>query len=230
MEKKKIDKKDAPVVGKPQEFYRYIKPNMSLSVVLEFGPDDSYTFHTTCIGFKDNHYLIIEVPNKTVEELMMRKVENSNAIVRGISDTELGHVIAFKSSVLTQITRPFCLMFLRVPTTFAIKAIREHERYKLSLSAVIMVNKIMYHGTMVDFSVSGCGIYLEDGGELCKDMEVKVESALNRFYPSDQQYTIVSIRKHKKGYLIGIQFKTQILVGHDLKKELLEQAFLLGTL
>lgn len=100
-----------PATHTKDELHRFLKPGMKLSTNFEFGPKDQYTYSTTYLGMKENAYLILDIPMRLLEEQVMRKLPNADIIVRGVSDTELGHVIAFKSSVLTTTVRPspFCL-------------------------------------------------------------------------------------------------------------------------
>lgn len=84
---------------------------MKLNVSFEFGPDDKMARPATFIGLKDKHFVIIEIAEKDKEEFVLRKLENTDVVVRGIADTELGHIVAFKSSILTTIAKPAFLLF-----------------------------------------------------------------------------------------------------------------------
>lgn len=213
-----------------QDIQKFMKPGMKVSVTLEFGPTDKLIIHTHYIGCKDEQYLIIELPIKILEDLSMRQLANVDTVIRGISDTELGHIIAFKTSVINTITKPFPLLFLRAPKQFATKAVREHQRYKLSLPVTVSYQSNVFEGTILDFSVSGCGLLLETRNELVCDTEINVESQLKRFLPSDIKYCIVSVKRHQKGQLVGIKFNNPIIMGDDLKQEILEQAFIAGSI
>ncbi|HAS6065406.1 TPA: flagellar brake protein [Vibrio vulnificus] len=207
---------------------RFVKPGMRLNATFEFGPQDSLTLPAFFVGLKAGQYLIIDLADK--EELLLRKLDNVDVILRGIADTELGHVVAFKTSVLSTISKPDFLLFLRFPATLATKPIREHERYKIDLACTLNHNGNLYEGRMSDFSLSGCAFFTLVEPEFKKGDIVKLESTLNRFLSADNGAKVASIRKLANGWSIGIKFETSVLLSRELKRELLELSFHAGLL
>ncbi|ENM5842930.1 flagellar brake protein [Vibrio mimicus] len=207
-----------------------LKPGMKMSAEIQFGPEDSYAFHTTLIGHKIEQHIILDLPLKAHEALVMRKVNNVQIVLRGMCDTELGHILAFKTSILQASTKPFCILFLRPPKHFATKAIRSHERYKVAIPAELNEDNKSYSGTLVDFSVSGCGVFIQGENELNKGSKVRINSELDPFLPKLIKSQIVNIRRQANGHLIGIQFDQPIALTEPLKKQVLEQAFLAGSI
>nr|WP_284676476.1 PilZ domain-containing protein [Vibrio sinus] len=198
---------------------------MKLSVVLEFGPKDSFSFSSQYIGGKANLYLIIDFPAKVKERLIMRKVNNTRIVIRGVSDTKDGDIIAFQSSTLALINNPTGLLFIRSPQHFARKPIREHERYKIDVDATIDFAGQKFSAHFVDFSVSGCALLIKDPNELEEKHKVTVISELDELCQSEFSGQVTSVAKSKVGTKIGIRFNEEIELNDKLRSKLLEEAF-----
>uniref|UniRef100_UPI0002482E50 PilZ domain-containing protein n=1 Tax=Vibrio ordalii TaxID=28174 RepID=UPI0002482E50 len=145
---------------------------------------------------------------------------------RGICDTELGHILAFKTSIIRSISKPFGLLFIKFPNHFVTKAIREHERYKLSLPAIVYEGEHQLKGKLVDFSISGCALLIPSVHHLEKDMFIEIKSTLSPLLPQDLACQIVSVRQQGQGVLVGVKFLESIAMTAALKKEILERAFM----
>ena len=210
------------------ELFRYLKPGTKTAGVLEFGPDDSIQISTLYIGHKEEQYLVLELSQKATEALTLRKLINVDIIVRAITDTELGHIVAFKTNVLAHITSPAHLIFLRPPSSFATKPIREHERYKVRLSCEVTFDTLSLDATLVDFSVSGCGVYITHQSDIDVDWKIQVNSVLSEYLDSELIYNVVSKKRQGQGWLLGIQFPEHLDMSDELKTLLLEQAFVAG--
>ena len=213
-----------------QELFRYLKPGTRTAGVLEFGPQDSIQVSTLYIGHKEDQYLVLELSQKSTEALTLRKLNNVDIIIRAITDTELGHIVAFKTSVLSHITQPAHLIFLRPPSNFATKPIREHERYKINLSSEVSFDTLTLDATLIDFSISGCGVFLSQQSDIDIGMKIKVSSILDEHLPDNLIYKVVSKKRHGQGWLLGIQFPEHLDLDEELKKLLLELAFNTGNL
>ncbi|WP_165313834.1 PilZ domain-containing protein [Vibrio ziniensis] len=212
------------------ELDKYLQIGMKLSVSFQFGPNDSYDFTTSLVGHKTEQYLIIDLPNKALELLVMRKLSNVQTVVRGICSKDFGHIIAFKTSTYQSIRRPFNLLFLRPPKHFATKTIREHERYSISLPASINTLNSETSGIMVDLSISGCGIFVAGENELITDTRVDVRCEMITTLPDNICCHIVKISKEPKGHTIGIKFDETIDMSEEMRKEVLEHAFNAGCI
>lgn len=215
---------------KKGDLNRYLKSGIRTAAVINFGPNDSIPVNGVYVGYKQDQYLIIELSQKSVESLTLRKLNNVDIVVRAVTDTELGHIVAFKTSILSSISKPAHLLFLRAPTNYASKPIREHERYKIDLECQVHFGTLTFDATILDFSLSGCGLYFSEQSDIDNGTKLKVQSTLSENLPEELVYQVVNKKKHNKGWLIGVQFKEPIEMNDNLKKELLEQAFLSGSL
>jgi len=211
---------------------KFIQLGMRLSVSLQFGPGDSYEFTTTLTGYKSEQYLILELPQKALELLIMRKLSNIETVIRGICNKDYGHIIAFKTSSYQSVRRPFNLLFLRPPQHFASKKIRQYERYEITEPTRLKTLDKEVSGPMIDFSASGCGIFISGENELTvgEKIELEVEGRLNNLLPNTISSHIVKITRKPKGHAIGVKFDQIIDMSDALRKEVLELAFLNGSI
>lgn len=198
---------------------------MKLSIVLEFGPKDSFNFTSQYIGGKADVYLIVDFPTKAKEQLIMRKVNNTRIVVRGVSDTKDGDIVAFKSTTLALINSPTGLLFLRAPQHFVRKPIREHERYKLNLAATASAEEQSYKATLTDLSVSGCALLIKEQSQLANNLSLTISSDLDEFVEGNLKGQIISISKTKLGTKVGVKFGDEITLNEGLRSKLLEETF-----
>ncbi|WP_231566710.1 PilZ domain-containing protein [Vibrio variabilis] len=209
-----------------EELGNLLQPGSKLSATIHFGPDDRYSFATTYVGCKLPQFLIVDLPTKAREALIIRKLSNTEIVVRAITNTKLGHIIAFKSTIIVKSSTPSALLFLRMPTHFASKPIRQHERHSMDLPAELKSQDVTYHGKLVDFSASGCGFFLSGENELTTNSVIELQSALTEFLPQGTKLSIVNITRERNGHKFGIKFNTPINVDDELKQALVEHAYL----
>lgn len=199
-----------------------MQAGMRISVTFDFGANDQYAFSTSYIGAKPGQFLIIELPVKVKEALIMRQLKNVDVVIRAITNTKLGHIVALKSSVASVISQPAHLVFVRMPSHFASKPIREHERFSIESPVEVTCNSVSYKGKMLDFSASGCAIYISGENELTTNSVIEVESELDEHIPEDLKYSIIKINRENGGHRLGIQFNKPIELDDDRKRVLLE--------
>jgi hypothetical protein len=204
------------------ELLNLLTPGLRISVTFDFGGDDQYAFSTVYVGAKPDSYLIFELPTKVKEALVIRKINNVDAIVRAITNTKLGHVVAFKATVLSVVSQPYHLVFLRMPTHFATKPVREHERFMIDSPVELSSNNVSYSGKMIDFSVSGCAIYISGQNELSESNIIEIRGELDDYLPEGIKYTIVKIIKENGGHRLGIRFNQPVELDDKFRRALLE--------
>lgn len=223
-----MKKKEHP--ANKDELWEYLSCNMKMRVKLEFGPDDHYQFITSLIGYKTGHSIILDYPRSVMEALIVRKLTNVNVVISGISHTEMGHIVAFKSSVITTSTRPLPMLFCRVPQHFVTKKIRQHKRIKLSLPVTIQNEMGLepIHGTLVDLSVSGCGIFIDHReamnaqNSLHKHSNVILSCSLTDCINAPLHSKIANMVKQQHGHMLGLRFTDTLPINDAVKTMLFE--------
>jgi c-di-GMP-binding flagellar brake protein YcgR len=212
----------------------FLTPDMKMRVKVEFGPNDDHQFSTRLIGFKAYHYLILDYPSSAYHALVVRNLTNTKIVVRGMSDTDLGHIIAFNTSIIQRSNQPFPLLFVRMPRHFVTKPIRQHKRIKLSLPASIKNQEGDKNiaGTLVDFSVSGCGVFINGGVNspkdnfLRKNLTVSIHSAITEAIGTDINTSIANVAHQANGQFIGLRFSQALPLNGPLKDVLFEHTIL----
>lgn len=206
--------------GQKQEAcYRFLKPGMKLS--LSLAEDEQVKgVPTSLIGFKPSEFIVLDVSD--IEKETLEALGQNEIIVRGLTDSSFGHVVAFRSHFVALTDTPIHQLYVSPPEEFISKPIREHSRYKISVPCSVSFGDDVIEGIVRDFSVSGCGIYTTDEHEFIKGLPLRIECELNRFLPIGIQYEVVSVKKHDKGTLIGIRFTRHVVLSNALKMMLAE--------
>ncbi|MEZ8824771.1 PilZ domain-containing protein [Vibrio amylolyticus] len=213
-----------PTSNTIDDLYPVLTPGLKLSAEIIFGPNDSYTFPTQLIGHKDDQYIIIDLSLKAKEALLMRKTDNVSIIIRGICNTKLGHVIAFKTRIISKVSNPVSVLFLKAPQHFISKPARTHERFSFDIPATIVEGTKSYDAHLIDFSVSGCALFMAGENELEKSSVIDVESEITALLDDGVKYNIANIKKQKDGHKIGIKFNNNIEMTDEIKHKVLELA------
>lgn len=217
------------MVGKVRsrpDIKRYLTIGMKLSGMIRFGPDDEHRFHCSFIGMKDKQYLIFELGQKCMEELITRRTKDADVVIKGVADTEFGHIIAFRSQIIGIKPLTGWLMFVRYPVRTEIRQIRENKRLKVDIRAVLKLDKLRVSGKIVDLSISGCGVLVTAEPDIEIGAEVQIEPAIKHLPKTIPKCRIVNIRKGAEGTLLGIAFDHPVEVTEQLRLEVFEQVIL----
>ena len=83
---------------------------------------------------------------------------------------------------------------------------------------------------LVDFSASGCGIYLTQQSDIDIGWKIKASLILSEYLDGELVYKVVSKKRQGQGWFLGIQFPEHIEMNDELRTLLLEQAFTAGSL
>lgn len=209
-------------INEVDKIKHYLEFGMRLSVTIKFGPKDEYNLQCGLIGLKENQFLLLDMSQKSVEDLITRRTNNVSVIVRGITDTDLGHIIAFKSKIITITSRPTWLMFIRLPYHFESKPIRSSKRFKLNTPIAVTYGEVTEKGILRDLSASGCGIFFKKPLEIDKQQAVVIKPELKHFPESVPECEVVNVRKTSTSTFVGIKFSTDISIEDQLKFEVLE--------
>lgn len=212
-------------INSDDQLVSFLSAGLKLSITLEFGPNDTHSFTADYLGCKLDQFFLVEFPKKAQELLVMRQINNVSVVIRAVTQSKLGHIIAFKSSILSSITTPTGLLFIRIPTHFESKPIRRHERYPLDIPIQVVANAVTYEATMVNLSMTGCAIFIQGENLLEPSSVIEISSELCPVLPDNLNYSIVTIEKQKQGHQLGIQFNQQLKLTDSLKTTLLEKAF-----
>jgi len=205
---------------------KYLQFGMRLSAVIHFGPKDQYTIGCQFVGLKENSFVIFELSNRSMEELVVRKVNNVAVIIRGVSDTVEGHIIAFKSKIAGIKMFGTWLMFVSYPLQIESKPIRENRRYKVHIGAEVKIGRMKYQAELLDISISGCALYIT--GDLAVEIgtELDINPEIENIPTVHPKCRVVNFRKQLDGVVLGIEFDQCLDVSDELRLEVLEHVVL----
>lgn len=207
---------------KAEELKRYLNFGMRLSGNIAFMAEEYYAFQCKFIGLKEDNYLIFELSSKVMEDLITRKTTGLDIVVRGFSDTDVGHVIAFKSRIMSIKTIGSWLLFIQYPNQIESKPIRTNKRFKVDIPADIYVNNRRYAARFIDVSVSGCALFIkEDKIDIEIGNEMIIEPEMTHIPKPYPKSTVVNMRRHEGGLIVGVALEKKVVMNDDLKLEVL---------
>ncbi len=205
---------------------RDMLPNgTKVSVKIEFRVDDEYCFNSQIIGFKNQSFIIIDYPKKIIEDLIVRNIKNAKVVIRAKSNTELGHIIAFRTNVLHIIMQPAPMILLKIPLDYVSKPIRKHYRFQFTIPVEIIENNKCYKGKLDDFSVSGCKVHFENRTFFEIGDKIKVKISIFDEEENIFSGTITNISSYKSGQIIGILFEHQLLFDERLQSAIFKHCY-----
>lgn len=209
-------------VSNISDLKKFLQFGMKLSSVIDFGPKNQYTFTSTFIGLKEYNYLIFELSVKAMEDLVTKKVNGCNIVLRGVTDTEEGHVIAFRSKIMGIKTVGSWLAFLEYPQKIESKPIRASKRYKVNVDAEVTIAGNVYAAQVVDLSVTGCGLVIKERLNLESGTEIQVEPNIKNLPKPYPKITIVNTRAQSNSTIIGVEFEKPLELSDELRLEILQ--------
>ncbi|WP_367989927.1 PilZ domain-containing protein [Vibrio sp. NTOU-M3] len=198
---------------------------MKLSASLEFGLDERFDFTTQFVGAKPSQFLILDLPQKAQETLILKKIAHRAIIIRALTKTRLGDIIAFKTTVISQTTRPSGLLFVKLPHYYSKKPIRSDERFQVNLPAMVQSETLTCKAKIKDISVSGLALVIKSEQALEKGQLIEIDSELNDHLPESLTFEIVSTQKLRHGYKYGVRYSERIKVSEELRISLLENSY-----
>jgi hypothetical protein len=201
---------------------KYLQFGMKLSTVIEFGPKNSYTFTSSFIGLKENSYLIFELSVKAMEDLVTSKVNGMPVVLRGVTDTQEGHIIAFRSRIMGVKTVGSWLMFLEYPNRIESKPIRAAKRYKVNVSAEINIGGNIYSADVLDISVAGCGLRVKQRLNIEPGTELTIEPDLRSIPDPHLKAFVVNSRAQSDSTILGVELEKELELNDELRYEILQ--------
>ncbi|MDG3085220.1 PilZ domain-containing protein [Vibrio hannami] len=211
-------------VNQTDKIKDYLEFGMKLAAVIKFGPKDDYSFQCNLVGLKEGQFLILDLPAKTVEDLITRKTNNARIVIRGVTDTELGDIIAFKTEIITVTSRPTWLMYLKLPYSFESKPIRSNKRIKVNLPITIDHADEEHKATLRDLSMSGCGIVVKKSIDIAKDEEININTYFEHYPEESPKCIVANFRKYANQTFLGIKFDPELKMSDSLKYEIIDKA------
>ncbi|WP_375752831.1 PilZ domain-containing protein [Vibrio sp. HN007] len=200
---------------------------MRLSGNFEFTLKDQKGFTCSFVGLKEGQFLIFEIHLRSVDELFIRKLNGANVVFRGFSDTENGHVIAFRSTVISMKSMGTRLLFVKYPISVESKPVRMHKRFKVNFDAEVYVENKRYEARFLDISQSGCAVLIKNESvELEQGDEIFIEPGIKNIPKPYPQCKVVNVRHQADGTVVGVELTPELDLTDELKLEVFSHIIL----
>lgn len=193
---------------------------VDMRLVIEVSLPNNKKLKTTSrlIGYKKDAFILIDYPAGLDTGFGNPFLENANIIVRAITDSGFRDIIAFKTKINTMITRPARMISLDMPENIVTHKIREAPRLGTEYTVDIACNGKQCPAKMVDFSISGCGLALENQNvNILKDSKIKINLFASDSIKAVLDGQVVSVKTDSGAVNVGVKFnQSQLELTKDI--------------
>jgi hypothetical protein len=168
---------------------------------------------TELVGLTKGHFVILKISAFPAKVDFSSFKASALGIVRLLLEGDDGICVAFRTEVISTITFPSKLIFLKFPTQIQTRGLRNHNRIPLNVPASIKLKKSNssmsnISGKLIDLSDNGCRFQCDVDKNLT--IEIKSNVDLNFTLETGKSVETSGIIKNIKlinnHYHIGIQF------------------------
>lgn len=170
-------------------------------------------FRTTFIGYLPKKYVLIQFPDiNKLGNFAQHITQGIGVTVRGLIEGHEGAVLAFVSTIKQTIQMPSRIIVLDFPRTVGIQNLRSSIRIDTHIQAKVKIDEVYWQTTIVNLSISGCQLNIENGEKLVltekKELEIIIEDTeggsnikLNG--------TVCNLKQQADGLSFGVKFNTE---------------------
>lgn len=194
----------------------HIGMRLLIEVVLPNGK--KFKAASRLIGYKKDAFILLEYPMGLDAGFDKVFLENANIIIRAITDTGFRDIIAFKTKINTIIYRPVKMLSLDMPANIATHKIRDEPRIEAAYNVDMSCNDKQCSAKMLDFSVSGCGLVVENQDiYVVKGNYIAIKLSLSADIEAKLEGQVISVQADSGQSKIGVKFNQNQL---ELKKDI----------
>ncbi|MCK5165151.1 MAG: DUF4388 domain-containing protein [Desulfobacula sp.] len=129
---------------------------IGIKLLIDFD-DRAVSFRSTLVGIEHGKYLLLKAPGPFARiDHDLFKIED--LIIKSLYK---GTIYAFRSKLMSIISKPSKLMFIEYPRQIEHHELRLHKRFKCSIVTQIEVNKKERGGVIENISIGGCLCVIE---------------------------------------------------------------------
>jgi len=166
-----------------------LKRNMGLmqagsSVVIDISTPagQKAKFRTTFIGYLPKQYVLIQSPETSkLGNFGQYLKQGAGVTVRGLIEGHEGAVVAFISSIKQTLQIPSRILVLDFPKTVSVQNIRSSVRIDTDIDSKIRAGKEYWQASIVDISVKGCQLVVNQGDKLALASGNEIELIIEDF-------------------------------------------------
>lgn len=167
-------------------------------------------FRSTFIGYLPKQYVLVQYPDSNkLGNFSQFITQGMGVTVRGLIEGHEGAVVAFVSNVKQTLQIPSRIIVLEFPRSVSLQSLRSAMRIDTEIIAKIKITKEYWQATIIDISVSGCQVLVNNGESLVMEKDKLIELVVEDFQDlRNLKFSgkICSIKSQANGVCIGIHF------------------------
>ena len=167
-------------------------------------------FRTSFIGYLPKKYVLIQYPEASKLGNFAKYITQGTSItVRGLIEGHEGAVVAFVSSVKQTLQIPSRVIVLEFPKSVSLQSLRSSMRIDTNIVAKIKVKKEYWKALMINISINGCQLIVNNGESLAFIKDEKVDVIVEDFQGLKNINLIANVRSTKAqtgGISLGVKF------------------------
>ncbi len=129
---------------------------IGIKLLIDFD-ERAVSFRSILVGIEHGKYLLLKTP-KPFEKMDHDRFKTQELIIKTLYK---GTIYAFRSKLMTVISKPSKLMFIEYPGKIEHHELRSHKRFKCSIVAQTQVNERERSGVIENISKGGCRCTIE---------------------------------------------------------------------
>jgi c-di-GMP-binding flagellar brake protein YcgR len=167
-------------------------------------------FRSTFIGYLPKRYVLIQYPDANkLGNFNNYIVQGAGITVRGLVEGHEGAVVAFVSNVKQTLQIPSRIIVLEFPKTVSLQSLRSAMRIDTDIIAKIKIAKEYWQANIVDISINGCQVLINNGESLVMEKDKSVELIVEDFEGEGNLKFIAEICSYKSqvnAICVGLKF------------------------
>jgi len=188
-----------------------LQPGSIITIDISTPAGQKAKFRSTFIGYLPKRYVLIQYPDANKLGNFSKYIVQGAAItVRGLIEGHEGAVVAFKSNVKQTLQIPSRMIALEFPRSVSLQSLRSAIRIDTDIVAKIKVAKEYWQAAIIDISVNGCQVLINNGESLVMEKDKSVELIVENFNDLGNLKFIAEICSYKSqvnGLCIGLKFE-----------------------
>jgi len=168
-------------------------------------------FRSTFIGYLPKKYVLIQYPDANkIGNFSQYIAQGMGITVRGVIEGHEGAVVAFVSKVKQTLQIPSRIIVLEFPRSVSLQSLRSAMRIDTDIIVKIKIANEYWQATMIDISVNGCRILINNGESLVMKKDKPVELVVDDFQGLGNLKFLAQICSYKlqsNGLCVGLKFE-----------------------
>lgn len=167
-------------------------------------------FRTIFIGYLPKQYVMVQYPDPNkVGNFGQYITQGTGVTVRGLIEGHEGAVVAFVSNIKQTLQMPSRIIVLEFPKTVGLQTLRSSIRIDTDIVGKIKVDKEYWNAEVIDVSINGCQVFVNNGEQLVLSKDKQVEIVIEDFQGLENlklQANVCNNKQVTNGLSMGLKF------------------------